>query len=502
MTTEFTTLASGTGAMNNGVLGTFDPTLLLNGMYTVQLIVSTSGGVATASVAVAVDGRMKVGNFTLAFTDLNVAVGGLPLQLIRTYDSRVKTVGDFGFGWNLSIENVRIEKAGETGAYWQVEDDTPDDSFFPYYCLQPSQSASVTVTFPSGREYRFTPSPTCSWLEPPDPEDIYWTCTSDPDNPTIQLYAYGAQSLLVSGGQLVNLGDFSVWDPTTFAFTNELGQKFQITQSVGVTQETDRNKNTLSITPEGIFSSLGPSVPFVRDALGRITTITDPNGKPMTYQYDVNGDLVTYTDRASNVTTITYQGNHYLNQITNALGEMPIRCDYDDSGRLIDEIDAAGHEQTFTTTLALNQQQIADRLGRVTTYTYDQYGDITQKIDPTGAIWNYTIDPTATSSPRSTRSGTRRPRRTTARTTSSRGPTRSASRPRTPTTRGARTSRPWTRWATPRRTSTTRTAATCSSTTDALRNVTTYSYDANGNRLSMTDPLGNRPPTPTTRRAT
>ena len=491
VTTEFTTLASGTGAMNNGVLGTFDPTLLLNGMYTVQLIVSTSGGVATASVAVAVDGRMKVGNFTLAFTDLNVAVGGLPLQLIRTYDSRVKTVGDFGFGWNLSIENVRIEKAGETGAYWQVEDDTPDDSFFPYYCLQPSQSASVTVTFPSGREYRFTPSPTCSWLEPPDPEDIYWTCTSDPDNPTIQLYAYGAQSLLVSGGQLVNLSDFSVWNPTTFAFTNELGQKFQITQSVGVTQETDRNKNTLSITPEGIFSSLGPSVPFVRDALGRITTITDPTGKPMTYQYDVNGDLVTYTDRASNVTTITYQGNHYLNQITNALGEMPIRCDYDDSGRLIDEIDAAGHEQTFTTTLALNQQQIADRLGRVTTYTYDRTETSRQKIDPTGAIWNYTIDPNGNVLTSVNPLGN-----TTTSTYDGANNLLTRTDPLGLTT--AYTYDSWRQNLTtvdPLGHTTTNVydpnSGNLLTTTDALKNVTTYSYDANGNRLSMTDPLGN-----------
>jgi hypothetical protein len=197
--TQWTVLASGTGSVSGGVLGTFDPTLLLNGMYTIRLSAKTTGGEQSTSVAVAVDGRMKIGNFTLAFTDLDVPVSGLPIQLIRTYDSRDKKLGDFGVGWNLSIRNVRVEKSGKTGAYWRQKLD--DSGFFTQYCLEPSRSTSVTVTMPSGRQYKFRPKsePRCQFLTPITTPDIVWESTSDPDNPTIKLQAVGGTSGFVQG---------------------------------------------------------------------------------------------------------------------------------------------------------------------------------------------------------------------------------------------------------------------------------------------------------------
>jgi hypothetical protein len=170
VTTAYSVLASGTGARTNAVLGTFDTTLLLNGIYTLRLSSESTAGTTSVSVAVAVDGRMKVGNFTLAFTDLDVAVAGLPLQLVRTYDSRDKRKGDFGVGWNLAVKDVRVEKAGKTGAYWNTYVDS--SGFFTQICLTPTQSAAITITFPSGREYRFTPAQLCTPLEIPDPSNL------------------------------------------------------------------------------------------------------------------------------------------------------------------------------------------------------------------------------------------------------------------------------------------------------------------------------------------
>ncbi len=48
-----------------------------------------------------------VGHFTLSFTDLSVPLAGLPIQVIRTYDSRDQRPGDFGIGWTLDIKNAR-----------------------------------------------------------------------------------------------------------------------------------------------------------------------------------------------------------------------------------------------------------------------------------------------------------------------------------------------------------------------------------------------------------
>ena len=45
-----------------------------------------------------VECKLKVGNVTVSFTDLNIPVAGVPMEVTRTYDSRDKRVGDFGFG--------------------------------------------------------------------------------------------------------------------------------------------------------------------------------------------------------------------------------------------------------------------------------------------------------------------------------------------------------------------------------------------------------------------
>ncbi|HLY82381.1 MAG TPA: hypothetical protein VKQ71_05315, partial [Acidimicrobiales bacterium] len=82
--TPWTVVASGTGAITSQAIETFDPTLLLNGIYSLRLSATTIAGSASAGVSVAVDGRMKVGNFTLAFTDLESVVSNLPFRITRT----------------------------------------------------------------------------------------------------------------------------------------------------------------------------------------------------------------------------------------------------------------------------------------------------------------------------------------------------------------------------------------------------------------------------------
>jgi hypothetical protein len=103
---SFTTLATGTSQVTNAVLGTFDPTLLLNGNALIQLRASdTSGQTTTAGpVTVVLTRNQKIGNFTVSFNDLSVPVAGLPIQVVRTYDSRVKFIGDFGVGWRLDLK--------------------------------------------------------------------------------------------------------------------------------------------------------------------------------------------------------------------------------------------------------------------------------------------------------------------------------------------------------------------------------------------------------------
>jgi hypothetical protein len=70
---EFTVIARGTTSVTNGNLGTFDPTLLENGLYTLRLEATDANQqTSRAEITVQVQGGMKVGVFTLSFVDLQI----------------------------------------------------------------------------------------------------------------------------------------------------------------------------------------------------------------------------------------------------------------------------------------------------------------------------------------------------------------------------------------------------------------------------------------------
>ena len=72
-----------------------------------------------------VDGNMKVGNFSLSFTDLQIPMAGIPITVTRTYDSRDKVRGDFGVGWRLDVQTLRLRANRSTQVRhggWTVPD--------------------------------------------------------------------------------------------------------------------------------------------------------------------------------------------------------------------------------------------------------------------------------------------------------------------------------------------------------------------------------------------
>ncbi|HMC68701.1 MAG TPA: DUF6531 domain-containing protein, partial [Mycobacteriales bacterium] len=167
-------IAGGTGAIS-GVLATLDPTQLLNGTYSLRLRAFTEGGEAEDRRSVFVDKNLKIGTFAFAVTDLTVPVPGLPVQVIRSYDSRDSRDGDFGQGWSLSLSDVRLEKSAVLGKFWA---ERIEGSYaFPSYCLETTRPEVVTVTFPTGKVYRFdaTLSITCQRLAPIDTAELQFT---------------------------------------------------------------------------------------------------------------------------------------------------------------------------------------------------------------------------------------------------------------------------------------------------------------------------------------
>jgi RHS repeat-associated protein len=390
----YTAFASGTTPVVSGTLGLFDPTLLLNGLYEIRLTATNSNGrSASTSVNVVVEGGLKVGNFTLSFVDQEVPVAGLPIQVLRTYDSRDKHTGDFGVGWTLDYKGVRLQENGVLGNNWSG---TRDDAFFTTYCIQPSRPHLVTISLPDGTVYKFeaSVSPRCQLFYPQADVAINFQPLPGTNGTLVPL---DARDAIVSGNfpgslQLLDFNTFAPVDPNRYQLTLEDGRVLTIDQQAGLQTIQDLNGNTISIQPNGIIHSSGKSMLFQRDAQGRITRITDPKGQKVNYGYDANGDLTMVTDQENLTTTFAYNGSHGLLSIQDPRGVQPLQNEYDSDGRLIATTDARGNRVQFTHNIGSRQEVVRDRLGHISFYAYDDRGNVLSQTDAMGNTTTFAYD--------------------------------------------------------------------------------------------------------------
>lgn len=392
----WTTIASGNMPVTNATLGTFDPTLLLNGTYAIRLTATDQAGQITSVMrSAAVTGEQKVGNFTISFEDLNIPVTGVPIQLIRTYDSRDKRTGDFGVGWTLEIKTIRIEKSVELGRNWRG---IVSPGTLPQYCLQPTRANIVTITFPNNRVYKFQATTTKQCQTAAPLEFARFGFTPMPGTRGT-LIPEAPLDLLVAGGfpgpvELLDAADplLRTYDPTVFRFTDENGTVYVLDQKLGVRSISDLSGNKLTITRDGITHSGGKSVRFIRDPQGRITQIIDPAGNAMSYAYDAAGDLTVFHDRESHETKFIYDPRHLLLTYEDPRGIQPVRYDYDDSGRLTRVTDARGKVVTLSHDLGARQEVHVDRLGNTTVHEYNARGQMVRTTDANGGVTARTYD--------------------------------------------------------------------------------------------------------------
>jgi RHS repeat-associated protein len=388
------TLNSGNTPVTNGALGSFDPTVLLNGIYTVRLVATNGAGqTTTTSLTAVTEGEQKVGNFRISFTDLDVPVAGMPIQVVRSYDSRDKRKGDFGIGWTLDIRNVRVQESGAMGSGWQGAV-TP--GFLPNYCIEATRPHIVSVTMPSNEVYKFeaTLTPQCSRVFPPRETTIGFRPMLG-TNASLALVGDPTAFVNSSWPGEAELLDWSTLEPKDFQqyrLTLPSGEVLLIDQQIGLQQTTDANGNTLTINNNGIIHSSGKSIVFTRDTQGRIKQITDPAGASLFYTYDANGDLVAVKDRENNETTFTYNSTHGLLTVKDPRGIQPVRNEYDDAGRLVRQIDSFGKIITYTHGVDTRQEVVTDRNGKTTVYEYNARGLVVRITDPTGGITTRTYD--------------------------------------------------------------------------------------------------------------
>ncbi len=394
-TSDWVTFASGTTPVQNGPLGVLDPTLNLNGTYELRLTATDQANrtVASEPITVIFGRNMKVGNFSVAFSDMKVPVAGLNMEIVRAYDSRDKRVGDFGVGWTLAIRNIRLQKNRPFGPNWR---ETSTGGFFPTYCMEPRKPRTVTITLPDNKTFKFEAktAPDCQFGVPIDAAHIVYSPTPDTQG---DLESVAGDDVSIAGTVpgLVDLFDLAtgdLYEPTLFKLTTHDGEVYILDEHDGLKSLTDRNGNTLTVTPEGIFHSSGQSIQFVRDPQGRITKVVDPAGNAVAYNYDASGNLVSFADRENSTTLFSFDDTHRLLTITDPRGIQPLRNEYDAAGRLVRQIDGQGNVLEFTHDLGNRLEIIRDRLGNPTVHEYDQNGNIVRTVDALGNPATFTYD--------------------------------------------------------------------------------------------------------------
>lgn len=374
---DYVVLATGTNNVQNQKLATFDPTLLSNDGYVIRLYAQNTNGLAnTHGVIVAVSGNAKLGNFHLEFTDLSIPLAGIPIQINRIYDTlEANTEGDFGYGWQLGLQDAKIRETVPEGQGFQV-------------------GTRVYLTTPDGRRVGFTFEPDYAGLALPfvPPEVLaaftYWIPKFEADPGVYDKLEVYETEAAAPGSIYELLG--GPYNPSRYKLTTRDGNVYEYDQYAGLQTVTDRNGNSLVFTDSGVVHSSGQSIQFVRDGRGRITEVVGPpqtDGEPpvsVAYQYDAAGDLIAFTNSEGDTTHYTYltMPAHFLDTIVDSHGVKVFHAEFDGDGRLVGSTDALGGTIRQGFDVEAMTGTITDARGTVTELLYDERGNVMEKREP------------------------------------------------------------------------------------------------------------------------
>ncbi|MCM1981745.1 T6SS effector amidase Tae4 family protein [Lyngbya confervoides] len=399
---EFVEIARGSGVVDNGLLGTLDPTLLQNDSYLLRLAATDLGGrTSSIDAIVNIEGDLKLGNFRLSFTDLSIPVTGIPIQVTRTYDSlTANETDDFGYGWRMEFRNVNLRTGIGKDELLEFID-VPSKGF--------REGDKVFITLPGGEREVFTFKPkkisvfdvisgidvSTPFYQPVFESEKDSTNTLSVKTNGVSLRPNAQGEYYSPSGYRYNPAADLVGFGGYYDLTTKEGIVYRINARTGdLDTITDRNGNVLTFSDRSITSSTGVEVLFERDAQGRVTAVIDPEGNRIRYEYDALGDLVAVSDREGNTTRFDYNDDrlHYLDEIIDPLGRSGIRTEYDEQGRLVRMIDADGNPVELIYDPDNDIQQVSDQLGNITTYEYDERGNVLREVDSLGGVTIRTYD--------------------------------------------------------------------------------------------------------------
>ena len=183
------------------------------------------------------------------------------------------------------------------------------------------------------------------------------------------------------------------------ALVDALGQRYtEIFDSAGnLISATDPTGSTTRATYDATGRRLTLTTPRGQvyrrtfDAFDSTLTQTDPLGDVATYAYDAVGNTVAKTDANGHPTRYTYDA---LNRVISALlpNGTSMTMTYDADGNVTAQTDGLGGTTSYSYDLMDRQIKTTDPLGRSSTYTYDLLNQPTAVVDAAGRTTSYIYD--------------------------------------------------------------------------------------------------------------
>jgi RHS repeat-associated protein len=190
------------------------------------------------------------------------------------------------------------------------------------------------------------------------------------------------------GYQFVSLGNntYQFLDPrTNFIYT------FSGTgNTLGNTSVQDRNGNTLTVAlpnngTSQVSDGLGRTLTITYDSNGKLVKVVDQSGRSVSYAYTGN-NLTSFTNANGKTEAYAYTTAGGLSGLLSAttlpLGNKPFSQTFDSIGRVATQSDSRGNATTLTYDHPVGSTSFKDPLGNNTTHVNRNYSDLLTYIDP------------------------------------------------------------------------------------------------------------------------
>ncbi|HWD29795.1 MAG TPA: LysM peptidoglycan-binding domain-containing protein, partial [Rhizomicrobium sp.] len=352
------------------------------------------------------------GNLNITRNDEIVIGGGVPVDIVRNYNSLGGHVDDNGDNWNIGNGKVitgLVGSAGAAGSYvYRVDWDGSRTKYAfngTNYVSTAGGDAYDTLSYVSddtGARWVWTDGATNTaetysiGTNPNDPTDTYWGrlySSVDVDGNAVA-YSWSGNKLVSifdAASETVNL----VYD-TTPGKTNNLiaintlfasGSETRTQYTYGASNRLMSVITDLTPTDNSITDGKTFVTSYTYDTAGHVLTISQTGGIAMTFTYDTSGRVASYTPAGGGTTNIVYSTGSTT--VTDPLGNVTVLL-YNTDGTLSQikyGVVSGTPTETNSFSYTTNGQvaTMVDGNGNTTTYTYDGRGNTTKIVYPTGA---------------------------------------------------------------------------------------------------------------------